>query len=375
VGHLVPITRHSSPITAVQQPRSILVVVTRRIGDVLLATPLIRSLKRAWPDAQVDALVFDGTQGVITSNPDLRNVLAIAHRPGWLRHAAFLLRLARRYDIALSLVPGDRRTLYAYLAGRWRAGLLLPTRKERWKRRFLHRSVPFDERDTHTVLMHLALVEMLGIPAHREVMVTWSGQDAQQLDTLLGTDGRPLAVLHPSPKFNYKMLRQQTWVEIATWLQVHGYRLVISGGPDGAERAYIDGLVCDMPAGTVSLAGKLTLGGTACLLSRAAVYVGPDTAVTHMAAALGVPTVAFYGPTDPVKWGPWPRGYAASGNPWRRLGSQSVGNVRLIQGNASCAPCHSEGCERHVASFSDCLQQLPGEKVVAAIESLLKKKS
>ena len=145
MGHLAPITPHSSLITAVQQPRSILVVVTRRIGDVLLATPLIRSLKRAWPDVQVDALVFDGTQGVITSNPDLRNVLVIAQRPGWLRHAAFLLRLARRYDIALSLVPGDRPTLYAYLAGRWRAGLLLPTRKERWKRRFLHRWVPFDD--------------------------------------------------------------------------------------------------------------------------------------------------------------------------------------------------------------------------------------
>ena len=145
-------------------PRSVLVVVTRRIGDVLLATPLIRSLKRAWPGAQVDVLVFEGTQGVIGAHPDVRRVLTIAERPALPWHIAFVLRLVRRYDMALSLVPGDRPTLYAYLAGRWRAGLLLPTRKENWKRRFLHRWVAFDELNTHTVLMHLALADALGIP-------------------------------------------------------------------------------------------------------------------------------------------------------------------------------------------------------------------
>src|SRR5262245_27684484 len=125
-----------APIAA---PRSILVVVTRRIGDVLLATPLIRSVKRAWPDARVDELVCEGTQDVIAATPDLRRVLTVPERPRFLRHMVLLLRLARRYDVALSLVPGDRPTFYAYVAGRWRAGLLLPTRKESWKRRFLNR--------------------------------------------------------------------------------------------------------------------------------------------------------------------------------------------------------------------------------------------
>ena len=98
--------------------------------------------------------------------------------------------------------------------------------------------------------------------------------------------------------------------------------------------------------------------------------MGPDTATTHMAAALGVPTVALYGPTDPVKWGPWPRGHGAT-NPGQRLGTQVAGNVCLIQGNAACAPCHKEGCERHIASYSDCLQQLPAAVVISALERLL----
>jgi heptosyltransferase-3 len=368
LNHHMP--HSAAPLTHPLKPQSILVVVTRRIGDVLLATPLIRSLKHAWPTAQVDALVFEGTQDVLAANPDVRRVFTIAERPGLLQHVSFLLRLARRYDMALSLVPGDRPTLYAYLAGRWRAGLLLPTQKESWKRRFLHRWVAFDERDTHTVLMHLALADALGIPAQREVAVTWSAEDARQLDALLGPGGGPMAVLHPSPKFNYKMWRAESWVELANWLHAHGYRLAISGGPDGAERAYVDGLVRAMPAGTLNLAGKLALGGTACLLARAAVYVGPDTAVTHMAAAVGVPTVALYGPTDPVKWGPWPRGYAGSGNPWRRSGSQRSGNVFLLQGAGACVPCRLEGCDRHLASFSDCLRQLTAAQVVTAIESV-----
>ena len=186
-----------------------------------------------------------------------------------------------------------------------------------------------------------------------------------------GADRRPIAVLHPYPKFNYKMWRKEGWAETASWLAGRGYRNVISGGPDAAELAYLSELGRAMPPGTLSVAGKLTLGATSCLLARATLYVGPDTAVTHMAAALGVPTVALYGPTDPVKWGPWPKGYAAGGNPWRRLGSQARERVRLVQGDVPCVPCGKEGCERNVASYSDCLQQLPAAKVIAAIESMM----
>ena len=107
-------------------PGTVLVVATQRIGDVLLATPLIRSIKRAWPRAAVDALVFEGTEGVIAANPDIRRVLAIPLRPGRLAHLRFIWRLLRRYDVALSVLAGMRPTLYAFVAGRWRAGLQLP---------------------------------------------------------------------------------------------------------------------------------------------------------------------------------------------------------------------------------------------------------
>jgi heptosyltransferase-3 len=349
-------------------PRDVLIIVTRRIGDVLLATPLIRSLKAAWPDTAIDALVFAGTEDIIAANPDLRRILTIPERPGLLRHLAFALRLARRYDLALSLVPGDRPTFYAFVAGRQRLGLLLDTRKERWKRPFLNGWVPFDGLDTHTVRMHLALARVLGVTLHSDPIVTWRNENEDQVDALLGADNPSIAVLHTYPKFNYKMWQREGWIELASWLAERGHRIVLSGGKDAAEREYVADLARDMPPGTINAAGQLTLGASACLVHRARLYVGPDTALTHVAAALGVPTIALFGPSDPVKWGPWPRDHVPDANPWRRYGSQRVGHVTLLQGVQPCVPCRIEGCERHIASFSDCLQKLPVAKVIAAIE-------
>lgn len=365
-------TSHEPQITEVLPPRRVLVVVTRRIGDVLLATPLIRSLQLAWPQASVDALVFAGTEGVLAANPDVRRVITIAERPTLAEHLALLKRIARRYDVALSLVPSDRPTLYAALAGRWRAGLVVDTPKHRWKKWLLNRWIAFDNLNVHTVLMNLRLAELIGIPLSHEVVATWHAMDESHVNALLAARGinRPFAVLHLHPKFNYKMWSDEAWLACARWLTARGLALVLTGSTDQPERAYVGRLAAAMP-GAIDLAGQLTLTQAACLISRARLYVGPDTALTHIASALGIPTLALYGPTDPVKWGPWPQHYAGPENPWRRVGNQACGNVRLIQGLQACAPCLKEGCDRHVESFSDCLLELPASRVIAAAEKLL----
>ena len=366
-------------------PASVLVVVTRRIGDVLLATPLIRSLKRAWPDAAIDLLVFTGTEGVLAANPDIRRVLTIAERPAAADHFRLLASIARRYALALSLVPSDRPTLYAWLAGRRRVGLVVYAATVETPRRvgaldvarfakallitqLLQRWAPFDGRNTHTVLMHLALADVLAIAPCYDVVAAWSRQD--QSEVARHAPNEPYAVVHAFPKFNYKMWRREAWAEIALWLQARGLRVVLSGGGAADEIAYVGELARDIP-GAINLAGKLTLSQTACLLGRARAYVGPDTAVTHMAAALAVPVVTLFGPSDPVKWGPWPAGYARATNPWRRLGTQRINNVTLIQGATACVPCFNEGCDRRVASYSDCLQQLPVSRITAALTAAL----
>jgi heptosyltransferase-3 len=359
------------PLTFEDAPRSVLVVITRRIGDVLLATPVVRSLSKAWPGAAIDVLAFAGTEGFIVANADVRRVLTIAERPRFFEHLNFVLGLARRYDLALSLVPGDRPTLYAWLAGRRRAGLLLDQRKHAWKRRLLHAWVPFDARETHTVRMHLALLDVVGVPPAAEIRASWTPEDEKLVARLLEPlGGARYAVMHPHPKFRYKMWTREGWTAVARWLGERGLSVVLTGGSGADEREYVDAIARDVP-GAFDLTGKLSLGATALVVSKAAVYVGPDTAITHAAAALGVPTVALFGPTNPVKWGPWPAGHARDANPWIRTGTQSARNVRLVQGQGACVPCDLEGCERHIASTSDCLTTLPAERVIAAIRELI----
>lgn len=351
----------------------ILLVNTRRIGDVLLSTPLIRSLRRAWPEAKIDVLVFESTAGILASNPDIDQILTVAERPDWRTHLRMLRSMWRRYDLALSTLSSDRPTLYAWAAGKHSVGLVDEGGKHEWKRRLLSQSAQTDHLNIHTVLMYLQLADLIGIPRCHEIVAAWSERDEQSIADILPFDPAQTvyAVLHTYPMFAYKTWHRTGWTELAHWLAARGLRLVLVGGNRSDEMAYVDALLPGLPDGTINATGRLGLGAVACLLSQARVYVGTDTSVTHMAAGLGVPTVALYGPSNPVKWGPWPKGYEQDENPYHMHGSQSVNNVTLLQGEGDCVPCMEEGCEHRLESLSACLQELPAARVIAAVEQML----
>jgi len=116
--------------------------------------------------------------------------------------------------------------------------------------------------------------------------------------------------------------------------------------------------------------GQLNWPQLAELLAKARVYIGPDTSVTHLAAASGCPTVALYGPTDPRLWGPWPVGGLQT--MWSATGQiQQCGNVWLVQNALPCTPCQLEGCERRLDSYSQCLDELLPRQVIAAVDEAL----
>ena len=353
-------------------PRRVLVIATRRIGDVLLTTPLLRSLRQAWPHAEIDVLVFEHTEGVLLHNPDINRVITVPARPGFWKHLGLVSRLFRRYDLAISTLTGDRPTLYAWLAGKVRIGMVEDGSKQSWKQHMLSRWAAFDNLNIHTVLMNLKLADLLGIARSHEVVVSWNSSDEERVVSALPFDIRSevFAVLHVYPKFAYKMWRQENWAELARWLKENGMRVILTGGNFPDELAYVDEVYRTLPDGAVNMAGKLGIAESAFLASRARIYVGPDTMLTHVAAAVGTPTIALFGPSNPVKWGPWPRGYAEDRNPYRMKGTQRVNNVVLLQGGGDCVPCMHEGCERHIASLSDCLQNLPVASVIAEIQQL-----
>jgi heptosyltransferase-3 len=353
-------------------PGKILVVITRRIGDVLLTTPLIRSLRRAWPNSQIDVLVFAGTEGILAGNQDINRVITVVQRPTFGAHLRLLVNLWRKYDLALSVPPGDRPTLYAFAAGSRRVGMIVDDKKNRWKKWLLWQWVAFDNVGMHTVLMNLQLAKLLCVEPCHEVVSSWQPENELQVRNSLPFDPsvQNYAVLHVYPMFAYKMWSPDAWAELARWLSEQGVRVVLTGGKNPEEEIYIQHLLPLLPADTVNAAGKLSLGGVAYLLSHACAYVGPDTAVTHIAAALGIPTVALFGPSNPVKWGPWPKGYDLDSNPFQMKGSQRVGNVALLQGRGDCVPCMEEGCDRHISSLSDCLQNMPAASAINALQEL-----
>ncbi len=351
---------------------SVLVVCTRRIGDVLLATPVIRSLKTARPHLMIDMLVFEGTQDIVSGYADIRRVLTIPERPSAGAHLELLRAIWRRYDVAISVLAGDRPTFHAWVAGRYRVGTLLPDNKSWWKRRLLHEWVPFDNMQTHTVAMNLRLLVPLEITPLGTPVVSWTPGDEASIHRLfpLMLDAQRYAVLHVSPKFAYKTWTVAGWIALGGWLIDHGVTVVVTG-VGSAEQGYCEQVVQGLPD-AVNLVGHVTLPALACLLSHAALYVGTDTAVSHMAAAAGTPTVVLFGPSNPVKWGPWPKDFApTTPSPWRKNGSQRQGNVFLLQGEGECVPCLGEGCDRHVNSLSECLQLLPVRRVIQAAETML----
>ena len=105
------------------KPR-ILVIALRRLGDVLLTTPLIRSLRRAWPEAAIDALVFADTAGILAGNPDINRVIAMPPRPTAAQSLTLGARLLRQYDLAVSTQSGDRPTGFAIAASELRPAII-----------------------------------------------------------------------------------------------------------------------------------------------------------------------------------------------------------------------------------------------------------
>jgi len=205
-------------------------------------------------------------------------------------------------------------------------------------------------------------------------VVSWKEADEAAVEVLFSRMGesRRYAVLHVTPKFAYKTWTADGWVALGRWLADHGLTVVVTGGDGQVERAYCEDVIRRLPEGSLSLAGQVRLPALGYLLSRAVLYVGTDTAVSHMAGAIGVPAVVLFGPSNPIKWGPWPKDFPAFGDsPWKAKGSQRQGNVFLLQGEADCVPCRAEGCNQHIGSLSDCLQNLPVDRVIEAARLML----
>ena len=184
-----------------------------------------------------------------------------------------------------------------------------------------------------------------------------------------GLPPAPYAVVHAAPNFTYKRWTRDGWRALAAGLRDRGLAVLATGGP-AAGGTRLSRRRLGRRRHVTRVDGALAWPQLTALLAQARVFVGPDTSITHLAAASGCPTVALFGPTDPRLWGPVP---AAGLDPmWEAAGTiQRRGNVWLVQNPLPCLPCQNEGCERHLTSYSRCLDELTPAQVLRAVDAAL----
>ena len=349
------------PELALPAKPKILVITLRRLGDVLMSTPLLRTIRHRWPDATLHTLLFTGSERIIKGNSDLDDIITVPQKPDLTQLFALARKLGRSYDLAISTQSGDRPTFYAWAAGKRSAGFVEGEGVLAWLKR-VALTTPVDIlADTHRVREVLRLAEALGVAPVAELVAPRGAVSSGAAPT------RPYAVIHAAPMYRYKRWTDEGWRALATALTARGLAVVATGGP--GDRQELDAIWAARPD-VKRLDGALSWPELAALIRGASAYVGPDTSVTHLAAATGTPTVALYGPTDPRLWGPWPTG--GLDPVWDAAGTiQTRGNVWLVQNPLPCLPCQGEGCLKHRDSHSQCLDELSVGQVLRAVDAAL----
>jgi heptosyltransferase-3 len=339
---------------------SFLIVCFRYIGDVLVTTPLALSIKTAFPDAAIDYLVFQGTDKAIAKNPLIRNIITL---PKNKSNLGALLAMFRRYDLALGAYPSDRAVVAAAVAGKRSIGLVYGSRRGRWKRVALDMAVECDDRQ-HVVTAMLSLAEAIGIsPVPRAVM----GYDEADLAfAKQAISAERYLLLHPYSLKSCKYWPAENWGKLAALIHDKtGCQAVFTATPAADDNRYLAEILRHAPSDVATFACSLTQFAAA--LKGCTAYVGIDTATTHIAAAMEIPTVCLYGPSLTRYWAPWPNGCEDKSPFVANKGVQRRGYVTVIQKEWDCSPCNRETCAISTRDRMECLEAIAPEEVLKEI--------
>ncbi len=348
--------------------RRVLVIKLRHHGDVLLSSPVFSVLKAKAPQAEIDALVYADTADMLTFHPAIAQVHGIDRKwrqlgpVGLFREEFALLRRLRerRYDLVIHLTEHWRGAWLCRLLGpRWSLGPAIGGRNRFWKHSFTHRQaytkgLPL----RHMAETNLDALRRLGIqpaPDERALMLEPGDAARARVAGLLadfGLAGGDFIHVHPASRWFFKCWPVDRMAGLIARLQAAGHAVVLSAAPSADEKAMLQAIEARLPAPVFSLSGQLSLKELAALTASARVFVGVDSAPMHIAAAVGTPVVALFGPSGDRQWGPW-----------------GVPSRVVVSGRHPCRPCGTDGCGG--GKVSDCLSVIEVEEVFAAVNELL----
>lgn len=330
-----------------------------------MTTPLAVSIKQAFPAATVDYLVFAGTGDLLLSNPWIDRVISIPPRGNSI---SMLLPLLRRYDVALAANPSDRTVIAAALCGRFSVGLTYGGGKQFWRRLALSQVLRCDNR-LHVVEHVLSLLGPLGIVPVPKVEVHVRPEDKESSGKYVPSV--PYVVFHPYSRAVNKYWPTSSWAELAALiLDRTDCVAVFTTTPAPGDAALLQEILSKAPA-RVRTIPVCTLQTLAAVIQGSSAYVGIDTAITHVAAAVGVPAIAIFGPSYTRYWAPWPNGAPGPSPYLDNRGVQRRGNVTVVQKDWECVPCNKNTCAITTRDRIECLEAITPEEVFREVEANL----
>lgn len=343
-------------------PSRALVIKLGHIGDVLVTTPVFTALKETWPGLAITALVNQGTEAMLQNSPYVEEVIALERKhSGRLAELAYQFRLlkrlrAARFDLSLELSGGDRGAFLSFAAGAGTRVGFAP-KKPHFRARAFHVLADATGTQNHVVETFLRQVRVLGIEPNDTGLKLFPSPENEDKATALlrhhGVHARQFALLHPTSRWMFKCWTPDGYASLIRRLGHLGVPVVLTAAPAAKEREMVAQVLAHdlRPARVVNLAGEVDLPLLAALIKQAKVFLGVDSAPMHMAAALGTPVLALFGPSGEKMWGPW------------QVPAQ------VLTGDCDERPCGRDGCGG--SKVSRCLVELPSEKVVTALDELL----
>lgn len=333
--------------------RKVLLVRLRSIGDTVLATPSLFALKRFLPNAEIDILVENWVAPVLDHHPHVNRVVVLER--GGLRartRAARQLRSAG-YDVVYNLHGGTTATFLTRATG---ASHRVGFETYQYAQLHNHRAPSplslWGQQKTHSVEQQLALLGWTGVPVtdRPRTQLGIKPEAAEAVDQQLvaaGLEGKKLALIHPAAAFATKQWATENFARVIEYLAARDFAPLALAAPN--ESALIQDLISATSVNITTF--FLSLPEVTALAARSQLFVGNDSGIAHIAAAVGTPSVVIFGSSNIAHWRPWNRASA-----------------EVVFEEMPCQPCHGYFCEKFAQP--ECILRVPVSRVIAAIERL-----
>lgn len=363
------------------RPDTILLVNIRLIGDVILTTPLIGQLAATFPGVTIDVLVNKGTGDFLREDERVRHVIEVPNKEFRKKTAAntssqphYLRQILRRYDWAINMNASDRGTFATVISGRhMRFGFSDDPKahKALWRRIGLTHHLPFPK-GGHIAERCQTVAAAIGLPPFRpQANVRYSPATAAKVKYQLAAAGistNRYFVVHPFARWAYKLWHAGHFAAVSDWIAAeYNLRPVWTSSPDADECTMLDQAIAATRVQPAVFRGNLSLNGISALLADAQLYLGLDTAVTHIAASHSIPLVALYGPTLLDRWHPWDNhGDAVMVAEGEGREFVQYGTARVVRSQWPCVPCGFASCDDK-GGPSPCIKEISIDAVRSAV--------